>query len=85
MSFLDSLPSISIESIIIALFAADSIWSVILRAVIWVVIALVIIISTDKPDPDKGFKDLKSNLGFFMIFLTLSGGLVFLLFGFTGA
>jgi len=75
----------SLETLAVMLFAPDNIWSVILRAAIWIVIALVIIISTDKPDPDKGFKDLKANLGFFMMFLVLSGGLIYLLFGFTGA
>ena len=73
------------EALLVSLFSPESIWSVIFRAVIWLVIALVVIVSTDKPDPDKAFKDLKSNLGFFLMFIILSGGMVFLLFGFTGA
>jgi len=67
------------------LFAADSIWSVALRGAIWLIIALVIIVSTDQPDPDKAFKNLKSNLGFFLMFVVVSSGLVYLLFGFTAA
>ncbi|MFH2118297.1 MAG: hypothetical protein ABII10_00980 [Candidatus Paceibacterota bacterium] len=64
-------------------FAIDSIWSIVTRGVIWLGIALVIIVSMDKPDPDKSLKDLKSNLGFFLMFILLTSGLVYLLFGFT--
>jgi hypothetical protein len=46
------------------------------------VIALIIIISTDSPNPEKSLKGLKANLGFFLLFLTLSGGLIFLLFSY---
>lgn len=66
-------------------FAVDSIWSVVTRGLIWLGIALVIIVSMDRPDPDQSIKDLKSNLGFFLMFLFLSGGLIYLLFGFTTA
>jgi len=74
----------TLDQVMFILFSAESIWSVVLRGAIWLIIALVIIVSTDKPDPDKAFKDLKSNLGFFLMFITLSGGLVYLLFGFAG-
>lgn len=66
-------------------FAVDSIWSVVARGVIWLGVALVIIVSMDKPDPQQSAKDLKSNLGFFLMFTFLTGGLVYLLFGFTTA
>jgi hypothetical protein len=65
------------------LIAVDSIWSVVLRAGIWGAIALVIIISTDNPDPDRSVKNLRSNLGFLLLFLVVSGTLLYLLFGFT--
>lgn len=74
----------SIEQLVIWFFSPESIWSVVLRGVIWFVIAIVIIVSTDNPNPDRAFKNMKSNIGFFLMFLTLSGGLVYLLFGFTG-
>jgi len=64
------------------LFAVDSIWSIVLRGAIWFVIALVIIVSADNPNPEKSLKNLKSNLGFFLMFIVLSGGLIYLLFGF---
>lgn len=66
-------------------FAVDSIWSVVIRGIIWLAVALVIIVSMDKPDPQQSVKDLKANLGFFLMFLFLTGGLVYLLFGFTAA
>lgn len=71
------------QQLIDSLFAVDSIWSVVLRGVIWTIIALVIIVSTDNANPDKSIKNLKSNLGFFLMFIILSGGLLYLLFGFS--
>lgn len=68
-----------------ALFSVNSIWSVVLRGAVWFVIAAVIIISTDSPNPQKSLKSLKSNLGFLMMFLVLSSGLMYLLFGFAPA
>jgi hypothetical protein len=74
-----------VQEILRSAFAVDSIWSVVTRGVIWLAIALVIIVSMDKPDPHQSVKDLKSNLGFFLMFTFLTGGLVYLLFGFTAA
>ncbi len=73
----------TVREIILSMFTVTSMWSVIGRALLWFGIALIIIVSSDKADPEKSLKSLKSNLGFLMIFLVLSGGLVFLLFGFT--
>jgi hypothetical protein len=55
-----------------------------LRGGVWFAIALIIIISTDAANPDKSAKNLKSNLGFLFLFLVLSTGLIYLLFGFAG-
>lgn len=74
-----------IQDILGSIFRVDSIWSVVIRAVIWFVIAAIIIISVDNPDTDKSMKDLKSNLGFFLMFLILSGGLIFMLFSYQAA
>lgn len=65
------------------MFAVDSIWSIVLRGVVWLIIALVIIVSSDQADPEDSLRSLKANLGFFLMFLVLSGGLLYLLFGFT--
>ena len=70
-----------IRELITKAFAVDSIWSVVVRGVIWMVIAMIIIISVDSPNSDLSSKKLKANLGFFTMFLFLSGGLVYLLFG----
>lgn len=66
-----------------SLVAVDSIWSVLLRGGIWLAIAIIIIISTDAVNPDMSRRRLKSNLGFFLLFLVLSGGLIYLLFGYS--
>ena len=73
----------TLREIVRSLIAVDSIWSVVLRGAIWFSIALVIIVSTDNPNPEKSLKNLKSNLGFFLLYLVLSGSLLYLLFGFT--
>ena len=73
----------AIQEIVHSLLAADSIWSVVLRGVVWFLIALVIIASTDVARPERSLKNLKSNLGFFLFFIVISGGLIYLLFGFT--
>lgn len=75
----------TIKELVISAFAVDSFGSIVLRGVIWLAIALVIIISADAADPDKATKNLKSNLGFLLVFMVLTGGLVYLLFGFTKA
>jgi hypothetical protein len=73
----------ALQDILRQAFAIDSIWSVVTRGLIWLGIALVIIVSMDKPDPRESIKDLKINLGFFLMFLVLGGGLIYMLFGFT--
>ncbi|MBD3279591.1 MAG: hypothetical protein GF390_02665 [Candidatus Pacebacteria bacterium] len=75
----------TIQEIALKAFAVDSIWSVILRGVIWLAVAIIIIFSVDKADPSQSMKSLKANLGFFLMFLLLSGGLIYWLFGFTSA
>jgi len=70
------------SNIMASMFRIDSIWSVVIRAIIWFAVATVIIISVDNPNAEKSMKDLKSNLGFLLIFLVLSGGLIYLLFGY---
>lgn len=71
-----------LQNILGSIFRVDSIWSVVARAVVWFIVATVVIISVDNPDSEKSMKNLKSNLGFAAMFLVLSGGLVYLLFGY---
>lgn len=70
-----------IRELVMKAFAVDSIWSIVLRGVIWIVIAMIIIVSVDNPNSNLSSRKLKANLGFFTMFLLLSGGLVYLLFG----
>lgn len=73
------------NDIVHSLFAVDSIWSVVLRGLLWFVVAIVIIISADVPNARNASKNMKSNLGFLLLFICLSGGLIYLLFGFTAS
>jgi len=72
-----------LEQIYLAVFSVNSIWSVVARGVLWFIIAIVIMVSLDKADPDKAQTSLKSNLGFLLMFLVLSGVLMYLLFGYS--
>jgi hypothetical protein len=72
------------RALVISFFTVDSIWSVVLRGGVWFAIALVIIISTDVANPNAS-GSLKRNLGFFLLFIVLGAGLIYLLFGFTAA
>ncbi len=72
----------NIKNLIQQAIAIDSVWSIVTRGVIWVIISVIIIVSMDNPNADVSQKNLKANLGFFIIFMLLSGGLIYLLFGF---
>jgi hypothetical protein len=48
-------------------------------------VSLIIIIKTDSPDPEASLKNLKSTLGFFLMFIALTGALIYLLFSQTAA
>jgi hypothetical protein len=64
-------------------FSANSFGLIFLRAILWFVVALVIIASTDTSGRKvKNSAHLKSNLGLMFLFLVLAGGLMYLLFGF---
>jgi len=73
------------RTIVVSLFAVDSIWSVVLRGLVWLAVSMVIIISTDATNMEESTSSLKKNLGFFLFFLMLSGGLVYMLFGYSVA
>ena len=68
-------------NIIELLFSPTSVWSFILQAAIWFGVCLVIIASTDVAKPQAGYKRMKQNLGFFLLFVVMGGGLIMVLFG----
>ena len=72
------------REIVIFMFAIDSVGSIFLRGGIWFGIAIVIMASTDQFQryQDSG-TTLKTNLGFFLLFLVIGGTLMYLLFGFS--
>ena len=71
-----------IQNILSSIFRVDSIWSVVARTVVWFIVAIIVMVSVDNPDSEKSMMNLRSNLGFLAMFLVLSGGLVYLLFGY---
>jgi hypothetical protein len=76
------LEGLNAQAIVTALFSANSIWSIVLRGVLWFAVALIIIVSVDNPNLDSSTKTLKANLGFFFAFIVLSSVLTIFLFDF---
>jgi DNA integrity scanning protein DisA with diadenylate cyclase activity len=70
----------SLQQISTAIFDINNIWWLIIKASIWFIIALMIIVKTDSPNPEKSLKNIKSTLGFFLMFVILSGGVLYVLF-----
>lgn len=71
----------AVQSIITSLFSVNSIWSVVFRGLIWLVVSVIIIISVDNPNAQESLKNMKANLGFFFMFLILGTVLIYMLFG----
>ena len=72
----------NLQNIAQALFSVNSVWSIILRGIIWTVMSLVILVATDNPNIEQSVENVKSYLGFFLIFIVVSTSLIYLLFGF---
>ncbi|MPN46678.1 hypothetical protein SDC9_194275 [bioreactor metagenome] len=71
----------SFKEILAGVFAVDSVWSIVFRGALWLLISLVIIATVDSQGENLSNNKLKSTLGFFLMFLFLSGALIYLLFG----
>ena len=72
----------NLQNIAQALFSVNSVWSIILRGTIWTVMSLVILVATDNPNIEQSVENVKSYLGFFLMFIVVSTSLIYLLFGF---
>ncbi len=72
-----------VNSFLSMLLTPTSIWSIIMRGVIWLAASIALLVYLGRSDSNQDFKNLKSNLGFFLMFFTLAGGLIYLLFSFT--
>jgi hypothetical protein len=66
-------------------FDINSFWSVIFRGIIWVLLSIIILIATDHPSPEESRKNVKSYLGFFLLFAVVSTSMILLLFGISPA
>jgi hypothetical protein len=71
-----------IRELVMKAIAVDSVWSVVLRGAIWLIISIVVIVSMDNPNAEASSLKLKANLGFFLMFTLVTGGLIYLLFGY---
>lgn len=65
--------------------SVNSVGSVALAALIWFVVSIVIIASTDTGGNKYADKDIKANLGLLFLFLIVGSGLMYLLFSFAPA
>jgi uncharacterized integral membrane protein len=72
-----------LETLAFSLFDVTSIWSVVIRAIFWMIISVIILIATDNPEVKKVKQDTKSYLGLFLMVVAVSTTLIFLLFGIT--
>lgn len=62
--------------------SVNSIGSILVRAGIWFVVAIVIIAATDTTNRHRQEQNLKAGLGALLLFFLLCGGLIYLMFGF---
>lgn len=65
------------------IFDPSSVWSVVARGVVWLLVAAVIIASIDSAKPQRSLRKAKMNLGLLVLFLGLSSTLFYFLFSFT--
>jgi len=73
----------TLQEIFLSFFDVNSVWSIVFRALLWFGVAAVILTTTANAKPERSMKNLKSNLGLFLLFVVLGSGLIYLLFGFT--
>ena len=71
-----------VSGLLRTLVEVNSIWAVVIRGVVWLVVAAVIVMSTDSPRPHESNNKLRRNLGFILLFLVLSGTLFYMLFSY---
>ncbi|MFC1653275.1 hypothetical protein ACFL1M_00310 [Patescibacteria group bacterium] len=67
------------SDLIKGIFAVDSVWSVITRGLIWIVAVIILAYGADEGHKRKR---IKNEVGLFFLFLSGSGVLVYLIFGF---
>lgn len=66
-------------------FSVDSIWSLVFRGAIWMVMCLLILAATDNPNPKESSANAKFYLGSFLLIIVVFTSLFYLLFSFAPA
>ncbi len=64
---------------LINIFAVDSVWSVVTRGLVWIIAVIIMAYGADEGHKRKR---IKNETGLFFLFLTTTGVLVYLIFGF---
>jgi len=67
------------------IFNVESVWFFVFQSAIWFGICLVIVGSLLNSKNKDDFGSIKQNLGFFLFFIVLSTGLLYIMFGKAGA
>ncbi len=71
----------SMREILANLFNISSIWFFVFQTVIWFAVCIGIIASTDVARPERSYGKIKQNLGLLLLFIILSSGLIYIMFG----
>lgn len=73
----------TLASLLEMLLSPTSIWSIVLRGAVWLVLTIAIMVYLDNPRPEENRGQFKANLGFSLMAMILAGGLIYFLFSFT--
>ena len=68
----------TLTELLIQLVRVDSIWSIVIRALIWLIFVSIFAVGIAK---GKQYSTIKSEAGFFVAFLILTGITIYLVFG----
>ena len=72
------------QAILSSIFNVESIWFFIFQSALWFGICLVLVGSLVFNKNKEDFGSVKQNLGFFLFFIFLSTGLLYIMFGNAG-
>ncbi len=70
------------NNLLYTLFGANSVWAVITRGIIWIIAVLILAYGVDEGHKKER---IKNEVGFFFLFLSTTGVLVYVIFGFSSA
>ena len=70
------------NNLLYILFGAESVWAVITRGILWIMAVLILAYGVDEGHKKER---IKNEVGFFFLFLSTTGVLVYVIFGFSSA